>query len=95
MTLTQKKQRAPSTQTVVVLLISRRLLYIYVQGHSFREDELADRSGRSSISATSTRAGRTPTDTTETSDRVTLSPASTSLGVRESLFLCTTCTDET
>ncbi len=34
-------------------------------------------------------------DTTETSDRVTLSPASTSLGVRESLFLCTTCTDET
>jgi hypothetical protein len=34
-------------------------------------------------------------DTTETSDRVTLSPASTSLAVRESLFLCTTCTDET
>jgi hypothetical protein len=33
-------------------------------------------------------------DTTETSDRVTLTPASTSLGVRESLFLCTTCTDE-
>ena len=37
----------------------------------------------------------TGTDTTETSDRVTLSPASTSLAVRESLFLCTICTVET
>ena len=34
-------------------------------------------------------------DGTETSDRVTLSPASTSLRVRESLLLCTTCMDET
>jgi hypothetical protein len=35
------------------------------------------------------------TDGTETSDRVTLSPASTSLRVRESLLLCNTCTGET
>ncbi len=48
----EKKNGARQLKLSLSLLTSCRLLYINVQGHTFREDGLAERSGTSHFSAT-------------------------------------------
>jgi hypothetical protein len=52
LTQTRKKNGARQLKLSLSLLTSCRLLYIDVQGRTFREDGLAERSGTSRFSAT-------------------------------------------